>query len=546
MHVVCECSADYFQPTQRLSAEQTQELVTFLYRVRPDVERGRFGFAQWLSRHGPRFIQALPHGVLVELVQLLLNNRVLQFRKGRVSVAASGAVGQVSFASTPTSALYKACLSSRQPAGGVEGRLAATLSHTLVRVPSVSTPSERSFVPTSVLPSSAPFNAVGLLLSLCSARRLTPPSACAQYPAHLPLYHYEQSASPTSASAVWVSVCTLVFHCEPGTAHDVARQFKSTPHLSQEAALQESARRALQDALWYVCFDRCMSEVKRRDGRRREGESGQQRQLLRLDEQQRTDCEERRHQHTADSMTRLDRHLAFLGQPAIVYTLQAHVLQNTVGARTLWQARGQVMLEGTLLPADRVRVRAWNGSELVLSSKPEVSYSAQARKAEAKALVSQQLLDKLSAATAQLAAQLPPLQPASKPRRSTATPVVHLTTALAARHSPTAAYVSTYGRPGRGEGREEACRASAPHSASTPSRNQVPLCSSTLFAFPFRAESPRLSSATPQHEFGHTQHTGRTPSSYLSPRSGEDYCSRYDEEGLEGKEGEDAYCDGLV
>ena len=133
------------------------------------------------------------------------------------------------------------------------------------------TPSERSFVPASVLPFSAPFNAVDLLMSLCSARRSASASPVLHYPSHLPLYHYEQSASTTSSGAAWVSVCTLVFRSDPGTAHDAARQFKSTPHQSQQSALQESARRALQDALWYVCFDRCISELKRRDGRRREG-----------------------------------------------------------------------------------------------------------------------------------------------------------------------------------------------------------------------------------------------------------------------------------
>jgi len=40
--------------------------------------------ATYLAHHGPSFIQLLPHGVLVELVQLLLNRKVLLFRKGKV------------------------------------------------------------------------------------------------------------------------------------------------------------------------------------------------------------------------------------------------------------------------------------------------------------------------------------------------------------------------------------------------------------------------------------------------------------------------------
>ena len=79
--------ADFFQPSQRLSTEQTHELLMFLGQFQPTIDRGRFGFAQWLARHGPKFIQTLPHGVLVELVQLLLNQKVLLFRKGKVSVS---------------------------------------------------------------------------------------------------------------------------------------------------------------------------------------------------------------------------------------------------------------------------------------------------------------------------------------------------------------------------------------------------------------------------------------------------------------------------
>ena len=81
--------ADFFQPSQRLSTEQTHDLLVFLGQFQPTIDRGRFGFAQWLARHGPKFIQMLPHGVLVELVQLLLNQKVLLFRKGKVSVSPS-------------------------------------------------------------------------------------------------------------------------------------------------------------------------------------------------------------------------------------------------------------------------------------------------------------------------------------------------------------------------------------------------------------------------------------------------------------------------
>ena len=413
-----DCSADFFQPTQRLSSEQTQELIAFLYRARPEVERGRFGFAQWLSRHGPRFIQALPHGVLVELVQLLLNNKLLQFRKGRVSVTAPNlapasaasllplapASSAARCSSVPANEFESSCTNGiGRPSHAGDGRRVGTVTtSSLMAVPFVSAPSDRAFIPASILPFSVPFNAIELLSSLCSLRRVVLPSTCRQYPSHLPLYHHETTNSPTSSSsATWVAVCTVVLRGDSGATHNVARQFKSTQHESKDAAGQESARRALQDALWQLCFDRCVSELRQQDNAHREGESRQQRQLIRAEEQQRAEHEERHQQQTADSVTQLDRHLAFLSQPAIVYSLQPHVVQDTVGARTLWQARGQVMLEGQLLPSARVRVRAWNGCELTLSSTPVVSYAAEARKTQATALVSQQLINKLAAVASQ-------------------------------------------------------------------------------------------------------------------------------------------------
>lgn len=61
-----EC-ADFFQPTQRLTVDETYELLAFLSRERPEVDRGRFGFAQFLSVRAPPLFRAMPHGVLVEV-----------------------------------------------------------------------------------------------------------------------------------------------------------------------------------------------------------------------------------------------------------------------------------------------------------------------------------------------------------------------------------------------------------------------------------------------------------------------------------------------
>jgi hypothetical protein len=118
-----EC-ADFFQPTQRLTVEQTLELLQFLNTTSPEAERGRFGFAQYLSANAPPFFQNLPHGVLVELVQLLLNQKILIFRKGRVSVSCN-----LQFADLPSLAALSVASKPHTPLlstdKGVQGQQAA-------------------------------------------------------------------------------------------------------------------------------------------------------------------------------------------------------------------------------------------------------------------------------------------------------------------------------------------------------------------------------------------------------------------------------------
>lgn len=84
--------ADYFRPQERLNASQMTELVEFLTHDRPQgqevcgqVDRGRYGFANYLKTSGPPFVREMARGYVVELVQLLLNKNFLQFRKGKVS-----------------------------------------------------------------------------------------------------------------------------------------------------------------------------------------------------------------------------------------------------------------------------------------------------------------------------------------------------------------------------------------------------------------------------------------------------------------------------
>lgn len=72
---------DFFVPTQRLNGDQMQEILRWLATNRPQSDRGRYGYAQYLAQAGPYFARELPHGVLVELVQLLLNQKALLFKK---------------------------------------------------------------------------------------------------------------------------------------------------------------------------------------------------------------------------------------------------------------------------------------------------------------------------------------------------------------------------------------------------------------------------------------------------------------------------------
>ena len=87
--------ADYFRPQERLPPQQMSELVEFLSKHRPsgdEVDRGRYGFANYLKVMGPAFIREMPRGYLVELVQLLLDKNILLFRKGKVSFKPTAAV----------------------------------------------------------------------------------------------------------------------------------------------------------------------------------------------------------------------------------------------------------------------------------------------------------------------------------------------------------------------------------------------------------------------------------------------------------------------
>ena len=170
--------ADFFQPSQRLSSEQTQELLSFLAQVQPTIDRGRFGFAQWLARHGPKFIQLLPHGVLVELVQLLLNQKVLLFRKGKVSVSPQ--------LNTDPALFFHAIHSAQGAEGGGSGATVSgptTPPHTPPSQPQWPTSSSASFshsqqhTHTSPMPYSHPHSQPQLYPSMyAQQQQQTPPA----------------------------------------------------------------------------------------------------------------------------------------------------------------------------------------------------------------------------------------------------------------------------------------------------------------------------------------------------------------------------------
>ena len=75
-------------PRARLNVDETTVLFMWLAQGHPSVPRGRFGFAQYFSIHAPEIIRTKPHGVLVELVQLLLNQKA-STHTARVIMSAS-------------------------------------------------------------------------------------------------------------------------------------------------------------------------------------------------------------------------------------------------------------------------------------------------------------------------------------------------------------------------------------------------------------------------------------------------------------------------
>jgi hypothetical protein len=82
--------ADFFQPQERFTLNQIQSLLSFLQGKKLDgaCERGRYGFATYLSESGPFWLRPQPRGYVVEVVQLLLNSGILSFKKGVIRLTA--------------------------------------------------------------------------------------------------------------------------------------------------------------------------------------------------------------------------------------------------------------------------------------------------------------------------------------------------------------------------------------------------------------------------------------------------------------------------
>jgi hypothetical protein len=69
--------ANVMRPTRRLSEAEMSCVLLFLLREWPTGDDGRHGFALWLSHRGPKFLKTRPFGYLLELVQLLFNDKYM-------------------------------------------------------------------------------------------------------------------------------------------------------------------------------------------------------------------------------------------------------------------------------------------------------------------------------------------------------------------------------------------------------------------------------------------------------------------------------------
>jgi len=375
-----EC-ADYFRPQERLTPQQMSELVEFLNKDRPqgaEVDRGRYGFANYLKAQGPLFVREMPRGYVVELVQLLLNKSFLQFRKGKVSFrpttagrwksALENALSPDLHSPDDTSPLPSSIMST--PEQLPSRRLSATSTDSVLpssepyRPRSLSLPEGKAL--SEFAASGTPFLAglddpVDVLALKCSDKRWSAkdtlgtgersvPGSPSKSPGFRmrPLYHYEKSGE--QHAPLWVAVVTLdivragdsekspfafaQIHnknrtypsltgpSSPATSfsnlamHLRPKRFRSTRKGKKLEAQQEAALRALESGYW--------DAQGHEDGS--EDFSNGESQML------------------DDPVVVFDRLLQNLEQAPAVYTMDSSITQHGSGSRTMWTCGLQLAL----------------------------------------------------------------------------------------------------------------------------------------------------------------------------------------------------------
>eukprot|EP00457_Paulinella_chromatophora_P000748 gb/GEZN01000748.1/.p1 GENE.gb/GEZN01000748.1/~~gb/GEZN01000748.1/.p1 ORF type:complete len:1063 (-),score=82.18 gb/GEZN01000748.1/:511-3699(-) len=261
-----EC-ADYFRPEERLTEEQMQEVLAWFRRERPQVERGRYGLASYMKLKGPLFIQGMPRGFIVELVQLLLNKHVLVFRKGKVGYSPMGIDNLGDPESLPTSTNG---MSEGPPLPSTIRRAMARL---LVHVPQFS--EEITDDP------------MGVLAFLCAHSQ----SEGLPTLAFRPMYHFEKSG--LLHAPLWV--CNVTVRIPGlGVASTAAwnessrrslirvKRFKSIQRPRKGECMQEAALIALKAHFWLFAFNLVVAEIPDavRKIREQELEPGEQSPLV--------------------------------------------------------------------------------------------------------------------------------------------------------------------------------------------------------------------------------------------------------------------------
>lgn len=258
-----EC-ADYFRPQERVGGVELQELLTFLDQAKPEIDRGRYGFATYLKRYGPVFLQTMPRGYVVELVQLLLNKNLLIFRKGKIGMAPTRFQSWVNV-----------------PHGsGEEGASEETDVQDLAL---------RLLIAPASRPDAlyADHDPVSVLERLCAQ------AASAASVEHFPSFHFEKSGqlhAPLWVCVVTLDLCPSLERCsancfEPGCvaaqrqaqtlpsvfstftrkAPDMfkLKRFKSNLKQKKQDSMQEAALSALESCLYRLMFNAVLVQFTR-------------------------------------------------------------------------------------------------------------------------------------------------------------------------------------------------------------------------------------------------------------------------------------------